>query len=170
MPEQTSYTLTQPLQPGVSAGAQAASGTPSAIDSFLGFGLVRPFVRDAADFAKAGGFEQVRSSVGQVLGTKAQSERTAGELPWRPEFGSKLYLLRHRKGPIVEAMARAFIREALDIWEPRVEIVGITTTFDAKQRVRTIIVTLRVIDRNVAGNNVILPGEFDVPVTIPEAA
>lgn len=164
MPQQISYNLTEPATPGVTPGAAAEQGVTTPLDSFLGFGLIRPFVRDAADFAKAGGFLQVRSSVGQILGTKAQSERTAGELPWRPDFGSKLYLIRHRKGPIVEALARSFIREALDTWEPRVEIVEVTTEFDRETRVRNIRVRLRVIDQNVAGNNVVLPDEVIVTV------
>ena len=142
--------------------------TENAIDSFLGFGVVRPFVRDAADFAKAGGFAQVRSSVGQILGTRAQSETTAGELPWRPDFGSKLHLIRHRKGPIIAELSRSYIREALDRWEPRVEIVQVETGFDRATRARSIIVRLRVIDQNVAGNNVVLPDELIVEVSHPE--
>ncbi len=142
----------------------------SPLESFLGFGVVRPFVRDAADVAKAGGFDQVRSSAGQILGTKAETDRTSGEVPWRPEFGAKLHLLRHRKGPIITAMAEAFVREALDLWEPRVEVVGVTTDFDRATRVRNILARLRVIDRNVAGNNVVLPQEMNVELTIPEGA
>jgi phage baseplate assembly protein W len=128
------------------------------IDSFLGFGIVRPFVRDAADFASAGGFTLVRSCVGQVLGTRAKSERSMGEVPWR-NLGSKLHLLRHRKGPIVDEMARFYAREALGIWEPRVEVVQITTELNRSTRARNILTRIRVIDQNVPGNNVLLPDE-----------
>lgn len=166
MPQQIPYNVTTPTTPGGVGGAQAAQTPPNPVDSFLGFGLIRPFVRDASDFAKAGGFENVRSAVGLILGTRSQSDRSQGELPWRPDFGSRLHLVRHRKGPVVEQLALSLVREALEQWEPRVEIVALTSTFDRSTRVRSIICRLRVIDRNVPGNNVILPDEITVTVPI----
>ena len=85
------------------------------------------------------------------------SERSDGELRWRPEFGSKFHLLRMRKGQVVDEMARIYTREALSRWEPRVTLSNAETSFDEKTRVRTIKATTDVIDRNVPGNNVLLP-------------
>lgn len=49
---------------------------------FLGRGLVRPFRTDRKqDFAFAEGEEFVRSAVGQILGTRAATDFTQGELP-----------------------------------------------------------------------------------------
>ena len=59
---------------------------------FLGVGLLSPFRRGARDFVSGGGVELVRSSVRQILGTRAAVGKFAGELPWRPNFGSKLWV------------------------------------------------------------------------------
>ncbi len=126
----------------------------SPIDSFLGFGVIRPFQRDASDFAVAGGAQNVDSAVGFVLSTEAQTERTQGELPWRPQFGSRLFILRHRKGAIIGEMARIFAREALALWEPRVTVAEVDTVFDRQNRVRSIKVRTNKITDNVPGNNV----------------
>ena len=130
------------------------SSTP--LDAFLGYGIVRPLRRDARDFAAAGGKVLVNSAVGQILGTRASTERSQGELKWRPNFGSKLHMLRFRKGAVVDEMARIWTREALATWEPRVNVSDVVTTFNQQTRKRTIKVFSNLIDQNVPGNNVIL--------------
>jgi uncharacterized protein len=89
----------------------------------LGFGLTRPFRRDERDFAAAGGEQLIRSAVGQILGTIASSEGSTGEVPWRPEMGSLLPILCHRRnGPVLQELARVYVVEALARWEPRVVV------------------------------------------------
>lgn len=95
--------------------------SPAAFSDPLGTGLVRPFRRtERGDFATASGEPLVGSCVGQVLGTEENS------LPWRPEFGSRLYLLRHAPidVDVTPELARVYAEEALRRWEPRARIGG----------------------------------------------
>jgi len=130
-------------------------------DDVLGFGLLRPFRRDGkSDFAAAGGEQLVRSSVGQILGTRAESEVSEGELPWRPEFGSKLYLLRHQKNDaVLQELARVYVVDALQRWEPRVRVKTVQASRERQEGEDALVVTVRysLIDRNVPGNQVFTP-------------
>jgi phage baseplate assembly protein W len=131
-----------------------ASQTPA----FLGAGLLRPFVRDQKqDFANGSFVDLVRASVGQILGTRASDDsgEHQGELEWRPDFGSKLYLLQHRKGPLLSELARFYVVEALSRWEPRVASVRASASFDPIQRLLTVDLLYDIITANVAGNNVV---------------
>lgn len=137
----------------------------SPIDAILGYGVVRPFRRTKNDFAATGGEALVRSAAGQILGTRASGETVEGEIPWRPEFGSKFYLLKHRKGSIVEDLALAFAREAFQKWEPRIRVTALKATFDSEQRATSIRIRLDMIDTNVPGNQVLIAGqEMEIPL------
>lgn len=105
------------IRDATAAAGAAARGQPA----FLGTGLLRPLQRDAKnDFASGTGVELVGACVGQVLGTRATSAGGAGELPWRPEFGSRLHLLRHKNNRAdLGALALVMVGEALRRWEPR---------------------------------------------------
>lgn len=90
-------------------------------EGFLGRCVVRPFRRDKkGDFANEGGAALVKAAVGQVLGTICDSGATSGELPWRTDFGSQIELLRHSSEAIVPHLARVYVLDALQRWEPRV--------------------------------------------------
>lgn len=123
MPTSYTYALTTPAS-APTAGADGAS-RPYAGDSgraFLGFGLLTPFRRDQkGDFAAGGEVALVLACAAQVLGTECSTPGAEGELPWRPEFGSRLHLLRHRNidDPVTRHLARAYAAEALEQWEPR---------------------------------------------------
>lgn len=139
----------------------------------LGFGLLRPFQRDEKnDFANAGGVELIKACVGQVLGTRAGSDFTQGELKWRSEFGSLLYLLRHQNNDVaLQELARVYVVEALRRWEPRVRVTGVEVARESAngngQNALSIRLRYDIINVNVAGNQVYLP---DVDQTIPIAA
>ncbi len=96
--------------------------------SFLGFGLIRPFVRDQkGDFAAAGAETLVRACVGQVLGTRGRNAKHEGELPWRTDFGSLLFTLRQAPNDAVTAaLAQNYIQEGLARWEPRVQLTSVS--------------------------------------------
>ncbi len=95
----------------------------------IGFGLLRPFQRGARDFVAGGGADAVKSAVGQILGTLGGSEYTQGEIPWRPELGSLLHLLRHQKNDAaLQELARVYVTDALQRWEPRVRVTGVKVT------------------------------------------
>jgi len=137
---------------------------------FLGNGLLRPFRRDQKlDFANAAGLELVRSAVGQVLGTRAASDTIQGEIPWRTEFGSLLYLLRHRNNDITtRELARVYVAQAIARWEPRVRVTNVITQRQEVPPNGDVALSARVffdvIDRNVPGNQVLLSG---LDVTVP---
>lgn len=142
------------------------------IPAFLGAGLVCPFVRDQKnDFANDNGLNVIRSCVAQILGTKAADDTgtNQGELVWRPTFGSRLYLLQHRKGPILAQMARVYVVDALAKWETRVTNVRVTAAFFPSQYLLTVDLLYDVIARNVPGNQVLFPGVAQ-QVAVPMAA
>jgi phage baseplate assembly protein W len=132
-------------------------------EAHLGYGLLRPFVRDEKnDFANAGGVALIKSSVGQILGTRCASDFSQGELPWNTEFGSLLYLLRHQKNDIaLQALARTYVAEALARWEPRIQLRTVEATRESTptggENVLSIRITYDVISTNVPGNQVYLP-------------
>lgn len=129
---------------------------------FLGAGILRPFRRDQkSDFAAAGGEALIRSAVGQVLGTMCSSDFTQGELPFRSEFGSLLYLLRHQRNDnVLQELARVYVVDALKRWEPRVVVTGVQVTREQQDGENVLAIRIRydVIAINVPGNNVILAG------------
>lgn len=161
---QASFTLIPSESSAPSSGGAAALPSSSPIDSILGFGLVSPFIRGASDFASAGGEALVRACAGNVLGIRANTEQSRGELKWRHAMGSKMHLIRHRKGRVAEDIAIAFAQEAIDLWEPRLIVTGVETTFDPQSRARTVIVYCDFISQNVPGNNVVLR---NIRVTLP---
>lgn len=131
-------------------------------NAFLGKGLIRPFRRDKKqDFAFAEGEELVRSAVGQILGTLAATDFTQGELPWRPELGSALHLLKHhRNDATLQELARVYVADALKRWEPRVQLtsVQVTRERDRGENVLSVRVRYNIISANVPGNKVIVEG------------
>lgn len=95
-------------------------------------GLITPFQRDRQrDFASGTGPELLRSKVLQVILTRGATPTSAGELPWRTNFGAGLDLLRHgRNDHALAELARVQIREALAKWLPEVEVVEVTAVRD----------------------------------------
>lgn len=111
----------------------------------LGFGLTRPFQRDQrSDLAAAGDERLIRSCVGQILGTVGSSEFTQGELPWRTEFGSLLYLLRLQKNDnVLQELARVYVVDALARWEPRVVVSSVQVARELQVGESALVIRLR---------------------------
>ncbi len=83
-------------------------------------GLAHPFRRIESDFASASGDAETLQQVSEVLGTRQ------GTLPWRPDFGSELHRLRHKKNAIVlKETARVFVDDALRKWVPAAKLIGV---------------------------------------------
>ena len=95
----------------------------------FGRGVIHPFRRDGrGDIANTTGVDLVRSAVSQIVGTFAASEANEGEMPWRPDFGSLIYLLRHQPNNLaLVELARVYVIEAVGRWEPRVRITDVRT-------------------------------------------
>jgi phage baseplate assembly protein W len=91
----------------------------------LGNGLLTPFVRGPRDFVSGSGADLVKSRVRNILGARAAIGDLFGELPWRPDFGSKIWTLPHRNNDRnLRARASAFVRDALR-WEPTIRVVAV---------------------------------------------
>jgi Bacteriophage baseplate protein W len=91
------------------------------VSDILGSGLAFPLsVDQRGALALVRGEEDIEQAIGVILGT-AQGER-----PMRPQFGCAVHDLVFDTidAALVGRMDEA-IREALDRWEPRVEVVGI---------------------------------------------
>lgn len=133
---------------------------------FLGFGLTSPFQRDgSSDFASGSEVALVQAAIREVLGTTGDSPRASGELPWDTEFGSRLYLLKHRNLADIDEIAQAYVIEALRAFEPRVFISRVEVDKEEKLNQLRIRVFFEIIDENVPGNRVAAVSE-NVEVTI----
>lgn len=140
----------------------------STVPAFLGNGLITPFRRDQKnDFANATGRDLVESCAAQVLGTRARGPRVAGELRWRGQFGTRLYLLRHQ--PINlrnRELAKLYAQEGLKQWEPRVVVTSASLDADNQNRVIRIAIGFDVIARNVPGNMVAISPMSGLTATV----
>lgn len=108
----------------------SGGGAPEAVPILNRVGLLRPFREDGInDFAAGSGKALVESTLGQVLGTRCSSSSAVGELPWRPEFGSLLHLLKHATlDAVTEAIARQYVLDAVAAWMPEVSILAVKLT------------------------------------------
>ena len=102
--------------------------------------IIRPFRRDEkGDFANAAGPDLLGSALGQLLGTRGSSVHGPGELPWRPEFGSRLHLLRHEaRDHVLQNVGATYVREAVARFDPRavVTFVDVARTVPRGDTVR----------------------------------
>lgn len=137
-----------------------------ATPAFLGNGILRPFRRDQKnDFANAAGRDLVLACAAQVLGMRCRGPRGAGELLWRGDLGSRLYLLRHRLiTPTLIELARHYSQDALRKWEPRIVVTRCSLAGDQQRRALRATIGFDLISRNVPSNRVILA---DMKVTVP---
>lgn len=129
-------------------------------NDFLGSGLLAPFQRDGkGDFANARGAKLIESAIKQIVGTRAESAISGGELPWRTDAGSWIHLLRHRNNtPAFREAARVYIQSAIRRWEPRVEVLVVTPVNPdriSELNKPVIRIRWRFIERNVPGNRVL---------------
>ncbi|HMS56426.1 MAG TPA: GPW/gp25 family protein [Fimbriimonadaceae bacterium] len=90
-----------------------------------------------------------------------------GERPFRPEFGSDLHQVAFAPNNVGTAgLASRYVREALVRWEPRIEVLDVSSEPDINQPARLMIsIRYRPIDRNSERNLVFpfytIPGEED---------
>lgn len=106
--------------PAIGSGNERATVSASS-GLYLGRCITRPLRRDQKnDYANSTGIDLVSAAVVQILGTIASTGVTRGELPWRPEFGSAVELLRFKRvDEALEDLADLYVFEAIQRWEPR---------------------------------------------------
>ena len=94
---------------------------------FIGAGWAFPVTTDATGgVALVTGDREIHQAIRIILGT------ARGERPMRPEFGCRIH--DHVFGPASATTAGqiAFdVREALERWEPRIEVTEVLVGFDA---------------------------------------
>jgi phage baseplate assembly protein W len=124
---------------------------------FLGRGLLQPLQRlGAGDFISSSGIPLVRAAITQLIGT------LKGEIRWRPSVGTRLAKYKHK--PNTDGLAELISTEleaSIKLYEPRISTVQVTVT--RQDNVTTAKIVWSVIDKNVAGNNVLVgPDSFSV--------
>ena len=166
--------------PGGSFSSWLLSPPPSANDDIpanqvqsqdvLGRGPIRPFSRSTTDVSTASGAALVKSAIGQILGTRAGSDTAQGELPWRPDFGSQLYLLRHgNHSRAMNSLAQVYVQDALSQWEPRADVTDTDVEFQERTTggyALVVRVRYRLIAENVTGNRVEIRDEVKLELAV----
>ena len=94
---------------------------------FIGAGWSFPLGTDATGgVALVTREREIEQAIRLILGT------ACGERPMRPEFGCRIH--DHVFGPATSATAGQIaydVRDALERWEPRIEVAGVAVSFDA---------------------------------------
>lgn len=92
-------------------------------------GLKTPVTKDSCGyFSTVGSTEVIRSSIRNILFTRV------GERVMLPEFGSRLLeLVFEPNDSILLSLARLYISESINQWEPRVELLSINLKPDQER-------------------------------------
>lgn len=137
---------------------------------FVGAGWSYPLATDAAGgVALVAKDREIEQAIRLVLGT------TRGERPMRPEFGCRIH--EHVFGPANAATAGQValdVREALERWEPRIDLDEVRVGFDAiESGVLHVDIAYRVRGLNDPRNLVfpfyVIPAERDQLVALEHA-
>lgn len=90
---------------------------------FLGRGWTYPLAVQRGSVRSSGGEDSIRESIILILST------ARGERVMRPDFGCRLNELVFSPNTMSTAtLLRSFIEEALQNWDPRIEVDDITVT------------------------------------------
>jgi phage baseplate assembly protein W len=166
--EATFFSIPDPAPAITVAGVGATLLAPIATRGHLGFGLLTPFQRaKSSDFAAGGGPGLVLSALRQILGTRADDGRVAGELPWRPDFGAVIYKLAFLAlDETYGALARTYITSAIARWEPRARVTGFSATrvVDAAGNRALLRLTVDIVDSASPGNILYRNQTLDIPL------
>lgn len=113
--------------------------------SFFGAGWALPVVVDPYGQVRgAAGAEAVRQAIWTILST------APGERVMRPDFGCAMHELVFAPGGAGTAgMVASQVREALVLWEPRIELHGVSAAPDPAQPARLLVE----IDYSLRANN-----------------
>jgi phage baseplate assembly protein W len=99
-------------------------------NEFVGSGWAFPLRTSmTGGFALVSDEREVAEAIRIILGT------AIGERPMRPEFGSRIYDFVFDEADAATAARLAFaVREALDRWEPRIDLDSVDVTVDEDNR------------------------------------
>jgi phage baseplate assembly protein W len=93
---------------------------------FIGQGLAFPLqINPRGGLALAAGERDIEQAIGIVLNTML------GERVMRPEFGCRIHeLVFAPHNAATEGLAALYVREALDRWEPRINVLAVDIETD----------------------------------------
>ena len=96
-------------------------------NEFYGRGISYPLRRSAGGgIQPSAGIHKVEESIRLILGTGH------GERVMRPRFGSNLKSLAFAPNNQATAnLARYYVEDALNRWEPRIELLGVTVDYES---------------------------------------
>ena len=105
----------------------------------LGRGLSTPLRLGTEGLAQAAGVAKVEQSIRVVLGT------AHGERVMRPRFGCRLRSLAFAPNTVATAnLARYYVLEGLERWEPRIEVVDVVVLNDDRAGTLLIDISYRI--------------------------
>ena len=112
--------------------------------SFLGVGWKFPIAADGGRIAMCAAEESVRESIWIILAT------ARGERQMRPDFGCGIHdLLFAVNSAETAGRVASDVREALTLWEPRIDLENVDVTSDPLEPSRMLIqIEYRVISTN----------------------
>jgi phage baseplate assembly protein W len=88
-----------------------------------GRGLTFPMQLGVSGFSESSGVAKVEQSIRIILGTQP------GERVMRPDFGCRLRGLAFAPNtPATADLARYYVTDSLDRWEPRIELLAVDVT------------------------------------------
>ena len=94
--------------------------------SYLGKGLAFPLQMNARrEFALVGAEKDIEQSIFIILSTRP------GERVMRPTFGCRAHeLLFEMRDATTLSLLRKYVEDALSFWEPRIEVMSVSTSID----------------------------------------
>lgn len=148
MTTSATYLLEPDAAPLAATGGGSTTSVPNALPTVGQRTLLLPFRRNERDdFANAGGEEAWIARVLLVLSIRGPTERGVGEIPWRPQDGASLHLLRHQNNTrALGTMAKAYVIRALQRSLPAVRVVDVVATRPAANTLH-LAVRFDVVDR-----------------------
>jgi Phage baseplate assembly protein W len=122
---------------------------PTATDSdFLGRGWAFPVIADSGKVQFVQGNTDIKQAIVIILTT------APGERVMMPEFGCRINeLLFAANNSSAEALAKLYVQQAIDRWEPRVKVTTVEATIDFSTRnTLTVSVNYCILDKNQPDN------------------
>nr|DAM96440.1 MAG TPA: Baseplate wedge protein [Caudoviricetes sp.] len=114
-----------------------------------GMQMPQPFNSTTGDININTGTDRLHQSIYYILST------IPGERFFVPEFGSKLYLVLFEPNDYITSdLIKTYVKEALDRWEPRIEVISVDPQNIGEDNVILVMITFRIKATNMIDNYV----------------
>lgn len=114
-----------------------------------GMQMPQPFNSTTGDIDTNTGTDRLHQSIYYILST------IPGERFFMPEFGSKLYLVLFEPNDYITSdLIQTYVKEALDRWEPRIEVISVDPQNIGEDNVIPVMITFRIKATNMIDNYV----------------